>query len=160
MQSMNRFQTIEDLDAYREELLRNRDPDRIYVTVCGGTGCSAWGGDALRHAFTEEIAKQGLSSKVEVKKTGCHGFCERGPITVILPQEIFYQKLTVEDVPEVVGRPYPFKHHRPSFLIPSPTAKEHLQPRSLYSYRKIVFRQRKIDHGKRRLPSPRGYRRS
>ena len=102
MLSMNRFQTIEDLDAYREEILQSRDPNRLCVTVCGGTGCSAWGGEAVRQAFVDEIEKLGLSSKVEVKKTGCHGFCERGPITVILPQEIFYQKMTVEDVPEVV----------------------------------------------------------
>lgn len=102
MLSMNRFRTIEDLEAYREELLQRRDPNRKCVTVCGGTGCSAWGGEAVRQAFVAELEKQGLSSQVEVKKTGCHGFCERGPITVILPQEIFYQKLTVEDVPEVV----------------------------------------------------------
>jgi NADH-quinone oxidoreductase subunit F len=100
--SMDRFRTLEDLEAYREEILQSRDPNRTCVTVCGGTGCSAWGGEALRQAFVEEIKKQDLSSRVEVKKTGCHGFCEAGPITVILPQDIFYQKLTVEDVPEVV----------------------------------------------------------
>ena len=43
-------------------------------------------------------------------RTGCHGFCERGPVVVILPQEIFYQQVAVEDVPEIVsetlaGRP-------------------------------------------------------
>lgn len=100
---MDRFHAVEDLEAYRGELLRRKDPNRLCVTVCGGTGCSAWGGEAVRRAFVEEIEKQGLSSKVEVKKTGCHGFCERGPITVILPQEIFYQKMSVEDVPEVVS---------------------------------------------------------
>jgi NADH-quinone oxidoreductase subunit F len=100
--SMNRFRSLEDLESYRGELLQRIDPNRTVVTVCGGTGCSAWGGEAVRQAFVEEIEKQGLASQVEVKKTGCHGFCERGPITVILPQEIFYQKLTVEDVPEVV----------------------------------------------------------
>ncbi len=101
MQS-NRFRTIEELEAYRKDLLQAIDPEKTCVTVCGGTGCGAWGGEAVRNAFIEEIGKQGLSSKVEVKKTGCHGFCETGPITVILPQEIFYQKITEEDVPEVV----------------------------------------------------------
>jgi NADH-quinone oxidoreductase subunit F len=99
---MDPFRTIEDLEAYREKILRSRDPKRACVTVCGGTGCTAWGGEEVRQAFAEEIKRQGLASVVEIKKTGCHGFCERGPITVILPQEIFYQKLTVEDVPEVV----------------------------------------------------------
>ena len=36
-------------------------------------------------------------------RTGCHGFCERGPVVVILPQEIFYQQVAVEDVPEIVS---------------------------------------------------------
>ncbi len=103
MLSKDRFRTLEDLEAYRAEILRRKDPGRTCVTVCGGTGCSAWGGDAVRLAFQEEIEKQGLSAQIKVKKTGCHGFCERGPITVILPQEIFYQKMTVEDVPEVVS---------------------------------------------------------
>jgi NADH-quinone oxidoreductase subunit F len=97
--SNNRFGTLEDLEAYRKEVLQRRDPSKPCVVVCGVPGC---GGEPVRQAFVEEIAKQGLSSKVEVKKTGCHGFCERGPLTVILPQEIFYQKLTVEDVPEVI----------------------------------------------------------
>jgi NADH-quinone oxidoreductase subunit F len=99
---MGRLGTAEALEAYREEIIRNRDQNRTCITVCGGTGCSAWGGERVRQAFEEEIKRQGLSSNVEIKKTGCHGFCERGPITVILPQEIFYQKLTVEDVQEVV----------------------------------------------------------
>ncbi len=102
MLPIRQFRSIEDLETYREELVKKRDPKGVCVTVCGGTGCSAWGGEAVRRAFVEEIEKRDLSTRVEVKKTGCHGFCERGPITVILPREIFYQKLTVEDVPKVV----------------------------------------------------------
>ena len=100
MLSMNRFQSLEDLHAYRQEVLQRKASKEMSVAVCGVPGCGT--GESVHQAFLEEIDKQGLSSKVEVKKTGCHGFCEKGPITVILPQEIFYQKLTKEDVPEVV----------------------------------------------------------
>jgi NADH-quinone oxidoreductase subunit F len=96
------FKRPPDLEAYRNMLLQQQDPRMLTVTVCGGTGCSAWGGQQVLEAFEQEIHRRGLSHKVGVKRTGCHGFCERGPITVILPQEVFYQRLTVEDVPEVV----------------------------------------------------------
>ncbi len=92
-----------DLAKFRQEILRERDPNKTCVTVCGGTGCRAWGGDEVRQTFIEEIAKQGLGGKADVIRTGCHGFCERGPVVVILPQEIFYQSVLVEDVPEIVS---------------------------------------------------------
>ena len=92
-----------DLVALREEILRGRDPNKLCVTICGGTGCRAWGGEEVRAAFIEEIRKQGLAGQADVVRTGCHGFCERGPVVVILPQEIFYQQVVVEDVPEIVS---------------------------------------------------------
>ncbi|MBP1732548.1 MAG: hydrogenase, partial [Deltaproteobacteria bacterium] len=92
-----------DLTRYREEILSQRDPNKTCVTVCGGTGCRAWGGEEVRLAFIEEIKKQGLGDMADVIRTGCHGFCERGPVVVILPQEIFFQSVAVEDVPDIVS---------------------------------------------------------
>ena len=100
---MERISTTEELRALRESILAKRDPNKPCLTICAGTGCSAWGSTEVRDAFVEELKRQGLEDKVEVKKTGCHGFCERGPVTVILPQEIFYQQITKEDVPEIVS---------------------------------------------------------
>ena len=57
----------------------------------------------MRLAFIEEIRKQGLEGKADVMRTGCHGFCERGPVVVILPEEIFYQSVAIGDVPEIVS---------------------------------------------------------
>ena len=51
----------------------------------------------------EELGRQGLDKEVEVMRTGCHGFCERGPVVVIHPREIFYQQVTREDVAEIVS---------------------------------------------------------
>ncbi|HUJ89349.1 MAG TPA: NADH-ubiquinone oxidoreductase-F iron-sulfur binding region domain-containing protein, partial [Syntrophorhabdales bacterium] len=92
-----------DLVAFREDILRSRDPDKTCVTICGGTGCRAWGGEEARIAFVEEIRKQGLEGKADVLQTGCHGFCERGPVVVILPREIFYQQVTLNDIAEIVS---------------------------------------------------------
>ena len=98
-----RLNSENDLKNFREALRRSRDPQKPCVTICGGTGCRAWGGEEVRLAFIEEIRKQGLEGKADVMRTGCHGFCERGPVVVILPQEIFYQQVAGGDVPEIVS---------------------------------------------------------
>jgi NADH-quinone oxidoreductase subunit F len=54
-------------------------------------------------AFREEIEKQGLVDRVDILTTGCHGFCERGPVVVIRPEDIFYERVGVKDVPEIVS---------------------------------------------------------
>ena len=99
-----KLRSAKDLTAFRDSILRGRDPQKTCVTICGGTGCRAWGGEELRIAFIQEIQKQGLGEKVDVMRTGCHGFCERGPMVVILPKEIFYQQVVVDDVPEIVSQ--------------------------------------------------------
>ncbi len=98
-----RLASHDELSALREEIQRSRDPNKLCVTICGGTGCRAWGGEEVRAAFLEEIRKQGLAGQADVMRTGCHGFCERGPVVVILPQEIFYQQVAIEDVPQIVS---------------------------------------------------------
>ncbi len=99
-----KLRSDKDLMALREAIGKERDPNKTCVTVCGGTGCRAWGGEEVRLAFIEEIRKQGLEGKVDVMRTGCHGFCERGPVVVILPKEIFYQQVGLGDVPEIVSK--------------------------------------------------------
>jgi NADH-quinone oxidoreductase subunit F len=54
-------------------------------------------------AFREETEKQGLADQVDILTTGCHGFCERGPVVVIRPEDIFYERVGVKDVPEIVS---------------------------------------------------------
>ncbi len=98
-----KLKSDQDLVAYREAIVKERDPNKTCVTICGGTGCRAWGGEEVRSAFIEEIQKKGLAGKVDVMRTGCHGFCERGPVVVILPEEIFYQQVALSDVPEIVS---------------------------------------------------------
>ena len=78
------------------------DPSVPMVTICGGTGCNALGSKQVYDAFETEIKKQGLEKKVMLKRTGCHGFCEKGPVVVIMPDKYFYPGVQPEDVPKIV----------------------------------------------------------
>ncbi|OGN96881.1 MAG: NADH dehydrogenase [Chloroflexi bacterium RBG_13_51_18] len=92
------------LEQLRQTILNDKDSSRVTVSVCGGTGCRASGAQAVVDAFYEEIEKQELQVKIEFKETGCHGFCERGPVVVIGPEKIFYQHVKPEDVPEIIAQ--------------------------------------------------------
>jgi NADH-quinone oxidoreductase subunit F len=99
---MQRIQSPDDLSRLRSQLQEQRDPNKPCVTVCSGTGCQAYGCGAIIQAFREELAARDLADKVDVLTTGCHGFCERGPVVVIKPQGIFYERMQLKDVAEVV----------------------------------------------------------
>jgi NADH-quinone oxidoreductase subunit F len=99
---MARLTSIEDLERYRQEVLAQRDPKKPCVTICSGTGCRAYKSEKVAQAFQAEIERQGLGGKVDVRRTGCHGFCERGPIVVIVPEETCYLRVKVDDVAEIV----------------------------------------------------------
>ncbi len=71
------------------------------VLICQGTACVSSGAPEIRRAIQEEIEKSKLDS-VEVKITGCHGFCQRGPIVIIEPEGIFYSEVKAEDAYEIV----------------------------------------------------------
>jgi len=90
------------LEALRTEILAGKDLDKPCIAVCGGPGCLASQCLEVRDAFINEIAAKGLTDKVDIRTTGCHGFCERGPIALIYPQEIFYQRLSIDDIPEII----------------------------------------------------------
>jgi NADH:ubiquinone oxidoreductase subunit F (NADH-binding)/(2Fe-2S) ferredoxin/NAD-dependent dihydropyrimidine dehydrogenase PreA subunit len=79
--------------------------------VCAGTGCVANQSFHIREELDREIARQGLTREVKVVTTGCQGFCERGPIVIVQPDDIFYQRVKEDDIPHLVeehflkGRP-------------------------------------------------------
>ena len=98
-----RLQNAEELEQLRRKIVDSNDTSRTLISVCGGTGCRASGAEAVVDAFGEEIDRLELQAKIEFKETGCHGFCERGPVVVIGPKKIFYQRVQPEDVPEIVA---------------------------------------------------------
>lgn len=103
---MLRIDSSAQLDTWRAELVAATDQDRQCVTVCGGTGCRVYGSEKVWSAFTNEISQQGVDCSVDYdfKVTGCHGFCEKGPLVVIRPQGILYTHVGNKDVPEIVSK--------------------------------------------------------
>lgn len=76
---------------------------RSHVLICGGTGCTSSGSEQLLNVLQDEIDKNGLSSEVQVVKTGCFGLCALGPIMIVYPEGSFYSMVQVDDVPEIVS---------------------------------------------------------
>ncbi|MCJ7604462.1 MAG: NAD(P)H-dependent oxidoreductase subunit E, partial [Dehalococcoidales bacterium] len=99
---MAKLKNVGELEALRTSITGQRDPKKAVITICNGTGCQAHGCKNVTAAFNEEIKRQKLTSKVEIKSIGCPGFCERGTLVVIKPQDIFYQRVKVKDVPEIL----------------------------------------------------------
>ncbi|MDT8391821.1 MAG: NADH-ubiquinone oxidoreductase-F iron-sulfur binding region domain-containing protein [Lentisphaeria bacterium] len=76
---------------------------RVQVLLCAGGSCISSGTESVRTAFERELDVAGLGSEVELITTGCMGMCEIGPIAVIYPEGIFYQKVKAEDVKDIVN---------------------------------------------------------
>jgi NADH:ubiquinone oxidoreductase subunit F (NADH-binding)/(2Fe-2S) ferredoxin/NAD-dependent dihydropyrimidine dehydrogenase PreA subunit len=101
---MKSLKSPSDLEKLRKDILAKKDPKRLAIAACVSTGCQALGAQKVLEAFDEEIKKQGLEGKVEIKETGCLGFCEKGPRIVIYPEEIYYFQVKASDVPEIVSK--------------------------------------------------------
>jgi NADH:ubiquinone oxidoreductase subunit F (NADH-binding)/(2Fe-2S) ferredoxin/NAD-dependent dihydropyrimidine dehydrogenase PreA subunit len=89
-------------EAKRRELKKFQ----FTVEICTDTGCRASGSRAVAHALRAEVERRGLHDKVKIRQTGCHGFCQQGPLMVIEPGNIFYGKVTPQDVPEIVSETF------------------------------------------------------
>lgn len=101
---MERLKSPSDLERLRKDILAKRDPNRPTIAVCVSTGCEALGAKGVLIALEEEIKRQGLVGKIDIKETGCLGFCEKGPRVVIYPEEIYYFRVNSTDVPEIVSK--------------------------------------------------------
>ncbi|MDI6689678.1 MAG: NADH-ubiquinone oxidoreductase-F iron-sulfur binding region domain-containing protein [Actinomycetota bacterium] len=74
---------------------------RCTILVCQGTGCISGGAEQIFSSLEEEVARLNLGESVQIKRTGCHGFCQRGPLVIIEPESIFYSKVKLDDVPGI-----------------------------------------------------------
>lgn len=102
-QPVSRFKDPAALAAYREKLKQQYDSQKTRIRICM-TGCRAYGAEPLHQALKDEIKSRRLSKQVEVVETGCHGFCARAPVAAIDPYGYFYQRITVDDVPEIIAK--------------------------------------------------------
>ena len=103
------------LDKYRKEFLSHIDTQKKKIYVCGGTGCVAGGSMDIYEEIKKLVEEAGLNcevsldsdacqSSIGLKKSGCHGFCEMGPVLRIEPSKLFYLKVTVDDCKEIVEK--------------------------------------------------------
>jgi len=99
---MPRLNSPAELEKLRQKILSKRDPNKPCITICSGTGCHAYGSEKVNTSLEKEVKKQGLKAEIDIRRTGCHGFCERGTLVVIYPEEICYVNVQPEDAAEVV----------------------------------------------------------
>lgn len=112
---MNKLNSRDDLTALREVCRKTFDAEKKKILVCGGTGCVAGGSLNIFDRLRSLLEAKGISADVELadephegsvgmKKSGCHGFCEMGPLVRIEPQGWLYTKVKIDDCEEIVER--------------------------------------------------------
>jgi NADH:ubiquinone oxidoreductase subunit F (NADH-binding)/(2Fe-2S) ferredoxin/NAD-dependent dihydropyrimidine dehydrogenase PreA subunit len=101
---MGKIRNPKELQTYREGLVSKRSDSVKVIAVCCGTGCNASGARKVAQAVIDEVKRAGLEKEVDVRPTGCHGFCERGTLVLMHPEETLYTRVKPEDVPEIVEK--------------------------------------------------------
>lgn len=101
-----RFHNLLELQEYRKQCKERVGGQTPRVSVCGGTGCLANGSADVAEAVLENARQQGLTPGKDFVtfSTGCHGFCERGPIVHVEPGGFFYVGVKPGDVEEIIER--------------------------------------------------------
>lgn len=99
---MSRINSFAELEKLRQEIKGKRDPNKPCITLCSGTACHASASESVNEALEGELERQGLKGEIDVRRTGCHGFCEQGPLVVLYPEETCYTKVKPEDAAEIV----------------------------------------------------------
>jgi NADH:ubiquinone oxidoreductase subunit F (NADH-binding)/(2Fe-2S) ferredoxin len=97
------IKALSDLERIKGAVLEKRSPEKVVLRTCISTGCRSQKSVAVADALLRSIEEKGLRDRVEVRNTGCHGFCEMGPIMVVEPENIFYKKVKPEDADEIVS---------------------------------------------------------
>jgi (2Fe-2S) ferredoxin len=92
--------------------------------ICAGTGCVANGSLKVKDALETELIKRNLQNEVKIVLTGCNGFCAKGPVMVVYPEDIFYQLVKPEDVPHLVEEHFIKGRPVQKFLYTPPAQKD------------------------------------
>ncbi|MBR3881121.1 MAG: NADH-quinone oxidoreductase subunit NuoF [Mailhella sp.] len=111
MRELKKLTSVEELNKLKEEASslvslrhydRKENEEKHQILICGGTGCSSSGCGAVKNALQASIDAHGLHDKVDIVVTGCHGFCEVGPLVIFYPGGLFYVRVTPEDCEELI----------------------------------------------------------
>ena len=98
----------------------------MHLLVCGGTGCRASESDAILDNLKSVLEENNLENEVQVVKTGCFGFCEKGPIVKVMPDNTFYTQVKPEDAKEIVAEHIIKGRKVNRLLYLNPENKEHV----------------------------------
>jgi NADH:ubiquinone oxidoreductase subunit F (NADH-binding)/(2Fe-2S) ferredoxin/Pyruvate/2-oxoacid:ferredoxin oxidoreductase delta subunit len=101
---MTKIKTVKDLASFREKILKKRQQYKSTLILCGGTGCQASRSNKVIDAIKNELVAQKLKDSVHVRVTGCHGFCEQGPMCVVEPGNTYYCHIRPDDAKEIVAK--------------------------------------------------------
>lgn len=137
---MLRITSENDLNKIITDVEKNRTY-RKEVIVCGGTGCMSSGNDKILENLQNKVKELGLESEIRIVKTGCVGFCEKGPIVKIMPDNTFYAEVTPDDVDEIVAKDLITNETVKKLLYKNPITKETIQNSDQINFYK---KQRKI----------------
>lgn len=99
---------------------------KYHILLCGGTGCTASDSPKIKSNFEQILAEKNLSDDVQVIATGCFGFCEKGPIVKILPDNTFYTQVKPEDCREIIDEHIVKGRKVQRLLYENPENKEHI----------------------------------
>jgi len=110
------------------------------ISLCSGPGCGAYGTAKIYDVLIDELVRQGLRDDVEVKLTGCHGYCEKGPIMVIHPGRIFYPQLKESHIPEIVEQTIKHNEVVESLLFKDPVTKKKIIREDEVPFYKLQYR--------------------
>jgi NADH-quinone oxidoreductase subunit F len=100
---MPRLHSLDELEALRAASIQARDPARVCLTVCAGSGCTSAGAHDVLRSLRQALERQGLQDTIDVKSTGCHGFCEKGPLMIVWPEGVFYNRVSAGDAPAILA---------------------------------------------------------
>jgi len=146
---MPKINSSVELEEFRKEILSKRDPKKPCLTLCSGTACHATGSKEVALAIEKEFEKQKLTKAVDFRRTGCHGFCEKGPIIIIYPENICYLQVTPEDIPDIFSQTLKEKKVVDRLLYVDPaTGKKITYESDIPFYKnqeRLVFTNQKID---------------
>jgi NADH:ubiquinone oxidoreductase subunit F (NADH-binding)/(2Fe-2S) ferredoxin/NAD-dependent dihydropyrimidine dehydrogenase PreA subunit len=126
--------------SHEEELAAENKRCKRYVSVCGGTGCQSADGEKIVENLKKEVEKAGLSDEVTVAITGCFGFCEKGPIVKVQPDNTFYVQVKPEDAEEIVTEHFLNGRSVARLLYEEPTVKEKVKRQDEMSFYKKQMR--------------------
>ncbi|HAR87151.1 MAG TPA: NADH-quinone oxidoreductase subunit F [Clostridium sp.] len=110
------------------------------ILICGGTGCKSAQSDLIKDNLEKEISKLGLEDEVYVSITGCFGFCEKGPIVKVTPDDVFYVHVTPEDAEEIINEHIVNGNVVQRLLYEEPTIKEKVKTQDEMTFYKKQVR--------------------